>query len=91
MEVLALENRPGGAKFSDLQHLVSGARGRKVYETGDVNAGVWSMSPVAGLIDSIPSCEELIRTMVKDAEEILLSSAAKVVKGDAAVRIEARL
>lgn len=35
MEVVALERRPGGAKFEDLRELVSGARGRVVYENGD--------------------------------------------------------
>ena len=35
MEVVALERRPGGAKFEDLRELVSGARGKVVYENGD--------------------------------------------------------
>ena len=42
MEVVRLERRPGGAKFEDLRELVAGARGRKVYETGDIDAGIWS-------------------------------------------------
>jgi len=42
MEVVRLERRPGGAKFEDLRELVAGARGRKVYEIGDVDAGIWS-------------------------------------------------
>lgn len=41
-EVVRLERRPGGAKFEDVRELVSGARGRKVYEDGDTEAGVWS-------------------------------------------------
>lgn len=41
-EVVRLERRPGGAKFEELRELVSGARGRKVYEDGDPDAGVWS-------------------------------------------------
>jgi len=41
-EVVSLERRPGGAKFEELRELVSGARGRKVYEDGDPEAGVWS-------------------------------------------------
>jgi hypothetical protein len=41
-EVVRLEQRPGGAKFEDLRELVSGARGRQVYENGDPEAGVWS-------------------------------------------------
>lgn len=41
-EVVRLERRPGGAKFEELRDLVSGARGRKVYEDGDSDAGIWS-------------------------------------------------
>ncbi|WVO14365.1 hypothetical protein L204_101998 [Cryptococcus depauperatus] len=41
-EVVRLEKRAGGAKFEDLRELVSGARGRKVYENGDHDAGIWS-------------------------------------------------
>lgn len=32
-EVVAIERRPGGAEFKDVQPLVAGARGRKVYES----------------------------------------------------------
>lgn len=78
MEVVALENRPGGAKFAELAPLVSGARGRTVYETGDVNGGVWSCSPVTGLIDDVLSCKVLLETMERDAEEILLKGASMV-------------
>jgi NAD(P)H-dependent flavin oxidoreductase YrpB (nitropropane dioxygenase family) len=41
-EVVRLERRPGGAKFEELRDLVSGQRGRKVYEEGDSDAGIWS-------------------------------------------------
>ena len=40
MEVVAIEKR-GNAKFEDVRELVSGARGRRVYEEGDVDAGIW--------------------------------------------------
>lgn len=42
VEVVRLERRPEGAKFEDLRDLVSGARGRTVYEDGDPDAGIWS-------------------------------------------------
>lgn len=41
MEVVAIERR-GGAKFEDVRDLVSGQRGRMVYETGDPDYGIWS-------------------------------------------------
>ncbi|KAF8582333.1 inosine monophosphate dehydrogenase [Ramaria rubella] len=70
-EVVRLERRPGGAKFEDVRDLVSGARGRLVYETGDPDAGIWSAGVVIGLIKDIPSCDELLNTIEKDAEKII--------------------
>jgi len=51
MEVVAIERRPGGAKFEDIRDLVSGARGRLVYENGDSDYGIWSASIAMGLIN----------------------------------------
>ena len=65
--------------FSASSQLVSGARGKTVYETGDSDAGVWSASGVMGLIDDIPSCAELLSRMEKDAERVILEN-AKLVK-----------
>lgn len=55
MEVVRLENRPEGAKFEDVRELVSGARGKTVYETGDIDAGIWSAGITIGLIHDIVS------------------------------------
>jgi NADH:quinone reductase (non-electrogenic) len=70
-EVVALERRPQGAKFEEIRDLVSGARGRVVYEKGDKDHGIWSAGIVIGLIDDIPSCAELLSRMEKEAEEII--------------------
>jgi len=67
LEVVAIENR-GNAKFEDVQHLVAGVRGRQVYETGDVNAGIWFASMVLGLINDIPTCQELLDRIVNEAD-----------------------
>jgi len=69
-EVVQIERR-GDAKFADVRELVSGVRGRTVYETGDPDAGVWSAGVVMGLIKDIPSCEELINRIESEAEEII--------------------
>ena len=45
----------------------------KIMSEGDMDAGAWSCGMVAGLIHDIPSCEELIGGMVKEAEEIIKS------------------
>ena len=70
-EVVAIEQRPGGAKFKDVQHLVSGARGKTVYETGDPDAGIWFASIALGLINDIPTCQVLLDRIVSDAEETI--------------------
>lgn len=71
VEVVRLENRPGGAKFEDIRELVAGARGRTVYETGDSDAGIWSAGIVMGLINDIPTCKDLQERMVSEAEGII--------------------
>ena len=70
-EVVALERRPGGAKFEELRDLVSGARGRKVYELGDPDYGIWSAGVAIGLIKDCPTCEELVARIEREAEEVI--------------------
>ncbi|EPQ54516.1 inosine monophosphate dehydrogenase [Gloeophyllum trabeum ATCC 11539] len=70
-EVVAIERRPGGAKFEDIRELVSGARGRKVYELGDPDYGIWTAGIAMGLINDIPTCKELLETIERDAEDII--------------------
>ena len=70
-QVLTIENRPGGCAFEDIRPLVAGAKGRVAMETGDLNAGVVTAGVVAGLIHDIPSCAELLETMVADCKRHL--------------------
>ncbi|KAJ7044078.1 hypothetical protein C8F04DRAFT_1071528 [Mycena alexandri] len=79
MEVVAIERR-GGAKFEDVRDLVSGQRGRMVYETGDPDYGIWSAGIAQGLITDIPTCEDLLRTLEKGVEEVISDLSAVVVK-----------
>jgi NAD(P)H-dependent flavin oxidoreductase YrpB (nitropropane dioxygenase family) len=71
LEVVALERRPGGAKFEDIRELVSGARGRKVYELGDPDYGIWTVGIAAGLINDIPTCRDLIARLERELEEVV--------------------
>ena len=75
-EVVATENREGGCEFKDIHHLVKGVRGREALESGDINSGLVWGGLVVGLIDDIPSCEELIERMVKESREHLQRSLA---------------
>lgn len=74
-EVVALERRPGGCEFKDVHHLVKGARGKAALESGDVNGGLVWASQVVGLIDDIPTCDELIQRMVGECRTALLEAA----------------
>jgi len=70
-QVLEIEAQPGETKFEDIQSLVQGVKGRELFEDGDVETGIWSAGMIVGLIDDIPSCEELITRMVDEAEAII--------------------
>lgn len=58
---------------------MSGQRGKGVYETGDVDAGVWSLGMCAGLIHDIPTCDELAKRMEREAIEVLSRTNALIV------------
>lgn len=77
-EVVAKEKE--GAKFEDIRHLVAGARGKMVYETGDPDYGIWTAGMVQGLIRDIPTCQELISRIVAEAEEIIRGRLAQLVQ-----------
>jgi NADH:quinone reductase (non-electrogenic) len=75
-EVVATERRPGGCEFSDIQPLVAGARGRGALQSGEVDAGLVWAGQVVGLIDDIPTCDELLQRMVAQCRESLARASA---------------
>lgn len=68
------------AVFQDIQPLVSGARGRVALETGDLDAGLVWAGQIQGLIHDIPTCEQLIRRIVNDAQDIIRGRLARFVE-----------
>ncbi|MDN5913779.1 MAG: nitronate monooxygenase family protein [Pseudonocardia sp.] len=60
-----------GGSFDDVRDLVAGARGRTVFESGDLEAGIWSAGQCQGLIDDVPTVRELVHRIVAEAEEVL--------------------
>jgi NADH:quinone reductase (non-electrogenic) len=50
---------------------VSGATGRVLLETGDMEAGVFWAGMIQGLIHDIPTCKELIDRIIGDAQAII--------------------
>lgn len=59
-------------QINDIMDEVAGVY-PKIMSDGDMDAGAWSCGMVAGLIHDIPTCEELVGGMVKQAEEIIKS------------------
>ena len=70
-QVIEVESKPGDTQFEDIQSLVQGAKGRELFDTGDLDKGIWSAGMIVGLIDDIPTCNELITRIVAEAEEII--------------------
>ncbi|QQD16893.1 nitronate monooxygenase [Spongiibacter nanhainus] len=71
-QVLEIEGKDGDTDFADLQPLVAGARGReKVLEGGDTDDGIWTAGMVIGLINDIPTCQELLDRMVSEAKALI--------------------
>jgi len=76
LEVVEAERN--GAQFEDIRHLVAGARGRKVFEDGDPDYGIWTSGMCQGLIHDIPTVTELVERIVADAEEIIGTRLARL-------------
>lgn len=57
-------------KFEDIIDEVAGVYPRIMID-GEMDAGVWSCGMVAGLINDIPTCQELIDRIMREAETII--------------------
>ena len=58
--------------IDDVRHLVAGVRGRtNVMAGGDMDGGIWSAGQSQGLIHDIPTCEELVKNIMRQAENIV--------------------
>ena len=58
-------------KFEDILGEVAGGVYPKVMIDGDMDAGVWSCGMMAGLINDVPTCKELIDRIMSQAESII--------------------
>jgi NADH:quinone reductase (non-electrogenic) len=57
-------------EFEDIMEEVAGVY-PKVMLDGDMNAGAWSCGMVAGLINDIPTCKELIDRIMSEADGLI--------------------
>ncbi len=78
-QVLELEQKEG-VTFADLKPLVSGERGKRVYETGDTEDGTFPAGLAIGLIEDIPTCAELVSRMVGEARALIHGRLAALVE-----------
>ncbi len=71
-EILSIEKEKGAdTQIDDIRHLVTGAKGKMGLHEGKMDEAAWSCGMVAGLIHDVPSCEELITRIMRDAESII--------------------
>ena len=69
-ELLRIEKEKGDdLKFEDIIEQVAGVYPSIMME-GEMDKGAWSCGMVAGLINDIPTCQELIDRIMAEAEEI---------------------
>lgn len=67
-------------KFEDIIDEVAGVYPR-IMQNGDMDAGAWSCGMVAGLIHDVPSCRELIDSIMGQAEQIITQRLAGFQRG----------
>ncbi len=71
-KILEIEHQKGAAtSIEDIREFVAGSENRRVLQEGVMDAAAWSCGMVAGLIHDIPSCQELIDRIMREAEQII--------------------
>ncbi len=63
------EIESNGGTFEEIYPLMAGKRVKEAWETGDVDRAPLMVGQSVGLINDIPTCQELLETMVREAEE----------------------
>lgn len=76
--ILEKEKELGGdITFDDIREEVAGVYPR-IMMNGEMDLGAWSCGMVAGLIHDIPTCEELVSRIMKDADALIRDRLAGV-------------
>lgn len=74
LQAVDVEKKSTTGKFEEVAEYVSGKRGRQVFLNGDKDFGVWTAGQVIGLIHDIPTNEELINRIEREAIETMKKS-----------------
>ncbi|MCP4757621.1 MAG: nitronate monooxygenase [Proteobacteria bacterium] len=75
-EILDVENK--GGSLEEILPLMAGERGKQAWETGNVDIAPLMVGQSIGLIHDLPSCQELLETMNKEAIETLSRTAGLI-------------
>ncbi len=67
--IIAMEAE--GKQIDEIGPVASGRKGRRVFEDGDLQAGVWAAGMCIGLIHDVPTVAELVSRMVSEASAII--------------------
>ncbi|KAF2718962.1 inosine monophosphate dehydrogenase [Polychaeton citri CBS 116435] len=78
-EATKIERESTTGKFEEVGHLVSGKRGRQVFLNGDKDYGVWTAGQVIGLIHDVPTCDELVSRIEREALETMKKTQSLIV------------
>jgi nitronate monooxygenase len=63
--------RDPNTTFEDVRELMAGARAREaVDKNGDIDGGIWSAGQSQALIHDIPTCSELVKNIMRQAESV---------------------
>ncbi len=73
-KILDLEAK--GATMDELFPFLTGQRVKNAWQNGDINQAAFMVGQSVGLINDVPSCQELLDNMIVDAEQILKEQAA---------------
>jgi nitronate monooxygenase len=73
-KVVELEGQ--GAGIGELAPLVSGQQGLRVLKDGDTDVGLMTAGQSVGLVHDVPTVQELIDTIIGEAQEIVGSRLA---------------
>jgi len=77
MKVAEIEAAGGG--FDQVHEYVSGTNQDKAWTTGDIEAGMVTTGQAGALVDDVPTCKDLVRSIVDDAERIITQRLANMV------------
>lgn len=68
-------------KFEYIVDLVAGVKGKAALTSGEIDGGIWTSGIVQGLIDSYPSCAEIIDDIMTECTATINERLAGFMKG----------